>query len=75
MDPRRSQLTALLLAEDPLPQKKLITCTGYSDKTVAAALDLLAGMAVVVSHGRQHGWALTAQGRAWWQSLTRYFHE
>lgn len=70
-----SVLAALRQADGPLPQKALITWTGYSDKTVAAALALLAGMGAAqadgrLPDGRQTGWTLTPQGRQLWQTLT-----
>lgn len=53
-----SVLLALRLAEAPLPQKALTLWTGYSDKTVAAALDLLVNMGLAAAHGRGQGWSL-----------------
>lgn len=53
-----SVLLALRLAEAPLPQKALTLWTGYSDKTVAAALDLLVNMGLAVARGRGQGWSL-----------------
>ncbi len=64
-----STLTALNKAHTPLQNKALVAWTGYSDKTIAAALDLLSGTGIVVSNGRYAGWSLTDQGRHFFHQL------
>ena len=64
-----SILLILQREQKPLQQKALMMWTGYSDKTIAAALQLLTGMEAVEFTGRQTGWALTQNGKKLWQQL------
>ena len=65
-----STLVALHLANTSLPNKDLLAWTGYSDKTIAHALDLLHSMGLVVHDGRRLGWSLTHKGSTLFHHLT-----
>lgn len=58
-----SVVLALMVVPGSAGVSELECWTGYSDKTVARALSVLAGLGIVQRHGYREGWLLTARGR------------
>ena len=58
-----SVLHALCQAEEGLTAVELERNTGWSDKPVRRALDLLAVLGLARHHGRVKGWTITKKGR------------
>jgi hypothetical protein len=55
-----SIILALLITGRSLTNKQLCTITGYSDKTITAALDVLEMHQFTQFNGRAYGWSLSA---------------